>query len=129
MKWWVTAPDGGAPIGPVTKELMLRALLSGRVPKHSLICPEGESEWRWVGDVPEFLAALEERGRQRAEESVLLDADLLDVEDEEDVLTAVNRSPFRPSAPPTSGLHRFEDADEQTIVDAVPFGSSEPPSS
>lgn len=103
MEWWVTAPDGQVPVGPVSTELMIQGILSGMVPKHALICAVGEARWKWIGEIPEFLAALEER------RSI------------PDVAPDLKR--LVPSVPALGG---FEDGAEHTIVEAPMFTPSEP---
>lgn len=62
-QWWVTASTDTDPVGPVSTELMIQGICAGVVPKHALVCEAGEACWRWMGEIPEFLAALELRQR------------------------------------------------------------------
>lgn len=71
--WWVTTPDAAEPVGPVSSALIVEGILAGRVPKYALICDDGRTRWRWLGEITEFLEALEEVTERRRNES---DSDL-----------------------------------------------------
>ena len=57
--WYVTRP-GGAIVGPVSTELVMRGLSEGRVPTDSLVCRSGTSSWVRIGSISVFADAVEE---------------------------------------------------------------------
>lgn len=136
MNWWVTKGDR-RPVGPVSTELLLQGIGAGKVPKDALVCEVGGTSWKWIGDIAPFSIAIDERAdRPRLDsqsDRTPLDPCGQDVflsrfDDSPPEHTFVDRSPvFRPSDPPPSELHSFDDADEKTIADAVPLRPSEPP--
>jgi hypothetical protein len=105
---------------------MVRGILAEQVPDDSLVCEVGGSSWTPLGEVIDFGAALARRAEEAAME---IDPDPdpdsdLDAFDE-DERTMVDRiSRLGVSAPDPDDLHRFEDVDEHTIVDPVPWGAS-----
>jgi hypothetical protein len=57
--WYVTRP-GGAIVGPVSTELVMRGISEGRVPTDSLVCRSGTSAWLRLKTISVFADAVEE---------------------------------------------------------------------
>lgn len=107
MDWWVTAPDR-KPLGPVTTELLVRGIGSGKVPQDALVCEVGGTSWRSLADVAVFAAALMERNTS---------PDALADTDEQ---TTAEWRPTFSSRAPADTLRTLEQTGENTIVDIVP---------
>src|SRR5262245_57058338 len=53
VSWWVSLP-GGNPAGPVRTEALLQAIAVGWVPRHTLVCRAGETDWSPVAGIQRF---------------------------------------------------------------------------
>jgi hypothetical protein len=51
--WYVAVEN--RTVGPVTTELILRGLESGKVPHDAMVCPVGANDWSWVSTVEPFV--------------------------------------------------------------------------
>src|SRR5436190_19763157 len=58
MSDWYVCVVGGEPVGPVSTELLVRGIESGKVPHDALVCQMGETEWHELFSVPSLAAAL-----------------------------------------------------------------------
>lgn len=58
MSEWYVCVVGGEPVGPVSAELLIRGIESGKVPHDALVCQTGEKEWHELFSVPSLAAAL-----------------------------------------------------------------------
>jgi hypothetical protein len=104
MDWWLTH-GAREPIGPVSTELILKGIGAGMIPKDSLVCEVGGTEWRPIRKTAPFSLALANPVRGNGEdERTLADAP----GDEE-------------------SLSRFDEVVERTVVDIRPPNSSIPP--
>lgn len=67
--WWVSR-GSSEPVGPVTTEVLLRGIASGRVPLDTLICRVGEQRWVPLSEVDEVWEQLHpEQSRTDVNES------------------------------------------------------------
>jgi hypothetical protein len=131
MEWWVTHGDR-APIGPVTTELLLQGIGAGMIPRDSLVCEVGGTEWRPIRKTAPFSIALDGRQSRRDpdDEHTIADApdDSLNRFDEVVEHTIVDYPRVHSSIPPRlNRTDRPDDFEERTITDIVPLPSSEPP--
>ena len=51
----------GKEYGPVTTDQVRQWITEGRANAHTKVLPEGATEWKTLGEVPEFAAALAAR--------------------------------------------------------------------
>ncbi len=51
--WYVSVEN--RTVGPVTTELIMRGLESGKVPHDAMVCPVGATDWSWVSTVEPFV--------------------------------------------------------------------------
>jgi len=51
--WYVSVEN--RTVGPVTTELIIRGLESGKVPHDAMVCPVGASDWSWLSTVEPFV--------------------------------------------------------------------------
>lgn len=58
MSDWYVCVVGGEAVGPVSTELLVRGIQSGKVPHDALVCQTGEKEWQELFSVPSLAAAL-----------------------------------------------------------------------
>lgn len=101
MDWWVTKGDRKT-VGPVSTELLLQGIGAGKVPMEALVCEVGGESWKPIIEVLPFSRAFDRPARKRM--------------DSWDDSTE--------AGPPAAEF--FEEADEQTLVDALPRGADPP---
>lgn len=53
--WWVT--NGAQTVGPVATDLLVRGILTGKIPDHCRVCPADGGDWRTLDEVREVRAA------------------------------------------------------------------------
>jgi hypothetical protein len=58
MSDWYVSNGEGAPVGPVSQELVVQGIVAGRVPVSARVCLVGGSEWLSLSAVPDFAAAV-----------------------------------------------------------------------
>jgi eukaryotic-like serine/threonine-protein kinase len=58
MTGWFVCVVGGEAVGPVSTELLVRGIQSGKVPHDALVCSEAEPRWWCLIDVPDLARAL-----------------------------------------------------------------------
>lgn len=57
MEWFVQSSPGQAPLGPLSTELVVAGIQTGRIPVTAQVCAEGSNEWQPLTRVHEFGAA------------------------------------------------------------------------
>jgi hypothetical protein len=132
-QWWLLGGDR-KPVGPMTTDLLLEGIVAGKVPRDSLVCIVGGTEWQTLGDIAVFspaaggapvgAGAANAGPRRRA-------GKLLELE-ERTIVDGIPLWPAEPTSevePVTSTLrqqmHGLEDPEERTLVDS-PFRPSDP---
>src|SRR5512144_796182 len=86
IDWWVMHGDG-PPVGPVSTALLIQGIQAGKVPRDSLVCEVGGTEWRRLVSIPDLAEAFTPRPRRRfdpeSERTQFDDAPLPPEEEEE----------------------------------------------
>lgn len=57
MTWWVTIP-GGYPRGPVSTQVLLRAIAVGKLPNNAFVRRIWNAKWRPLSSIRRFADAL-----------------------------------------------------------------------
>ena len=116
--WWVTNGERD-PIGPVSTELLVEGIKAGKVPAQVWVCLVGETSWRKLTDLPEFLAAVTNASKKRSRRAPAMDAESTII-DQEPLPESENYAlPLRAALPrPQYDSGEFDD--EKTIVDSTP---------
>ncbi len=140
MADWYVRVEADQALGPISEELLLRGIRSGRVPIEAEVCREGGSTWLQLEFVDEFQDAVGSDDALTRVASSPFDAggaaqhDYEDIPDH-DVFTHIEKSlSSRPPPPPDDGEDDWND-DEVTRVaslhrddaDEVPTGAFPPP--
>ncbi|AKU98220.1 hypothetical protein AKJ09_04884 [Labilithrix luteola] len=69
MNSWFVSVEKGGPLGPVSIDVVVRALLAGNVSPHAQVAlGSPNAEWRPIMSVPEVIAAVSVAGNMAAEE-------------------------------------------------------------
>ena len=58
MSDWYVSSGEGAPVGPVSQELVVEGIVAGRVPVSARVCLVGGNDWLPLSAVPDFAAAV-----------------------------------------------------------------------
>jgi hypothetical protein len=103
-KWYVTEGNGD-PVGPVTTDLLLVGVRTGKVSRHAIACRVGESGWNWIGKYPEFADAV---------------TDACDASDEGPT-ERISLKQLRASTPPTGFV------EEESTIRGPTWFDSDPP--
>ena len=133
-KWWLLGGDR-QPVGPVTAEVLLDGIVTGKLDLDSLVCAVGGAEWQALGEVARFSSAVTEARAKLASGrpgTVKRSRRLLDLEER----TLVDGIPLWPAEAVSevdaaaSALRDqrmgFDDPEERTLVDG-PLRPSDPP--
>ncbi|HQP39697.1 MAG TPA: DUF4339 domain-containing protein, partial [Polyangiaceae bacterium] len=53
-KRWFVSVGGGAPVGPVTRDQLIRGTQAGKIPIDAIVCEEGGTTWTPLRELPDI---------------------------------------------------------------------------